>query len=97
VQTTLQVTTMARTVLPPPPDRSGSWNLWLWLAGVGLLLSSLRRRWRPLLGIGLLLGMSVACGDAGKMRGTPAGSVSLTVTATSGTVQRVLPFTLTVK
>lgn len=97
VQTTLQVTTMARTVLPPPPDRSGSWNLWLWLAGIGLLLSSLRRRWRPLLGVGLLLAMSAACGDAGKMRGTPAGSTTLTVTATSGPVQRVLPFTLTVK
>lgn len=98
VQTTLVVTTTARTALPPPPDRTPWSGLWFWLAGVGLLLGSARRQWRPLLGVGLMLAMGAACGDGVvTARGTPAGSVSLTITATSGAVQRVLPFTLTVK
>jgi hypothetical protein len=98
VQTTLTVTTAARAGLPPPPASSGWTGLWMWLAGLGLLLVSARRRWRPLVGVGLLLAMSAACGNgAANQQGTPAGSVTLTLTATSGTVQRVLPFTLTVK
>lgn len=98
VQTTLTVTTAARAALPPPPESSGWAGLWIWLAGLGLLLGSARQRWRTLVGVGLLLAMSAACGNGVAIQhGTPPGSVTLTLTATSGTVQRVLPFTLTVK
>jgi hypothetical protein len=102
------VTTTARSMAALSSTSNGS-HSWLWavaLIGVVLLPTAKPRKrsvWRtirlsPLLLVLLLCGCgSGSSGTSTNMNGTPAGTYSLTVKATSGSVSQPLSLTLTVQ
>jgi hypothetical protein len=97
---TLSVTTLARTTgaLRPTSFRPSHW-LWALAMMVSIVFPRVRTKpsprrhlfWLPL----LLLMYLCSCG--GSSLGTPAGSYTLTVTATVGNTSEQLPLTLTVQ
>ena len=108
---TVTVTTTARSMLPPPGTvPSPPWWLWALMLGllVGFVLLTEQKVLPRRIGIGfataVLFGLLwTGCGGDGAVppppggsTGTPAGTYSLTVSATSGEAVRTLPLTLTV-
>ncbi|MGA7319214.1 MAG: hypothetical protein WBW98_01810, partial [Candidatus Sulfotelmatobacter sp.] len=106
---TLNVTTTAR---PPTTISSAKWRgpfyaLWLTAPGMALIgLGGKKRRRNRLLGLFVLLTLFAfivplpACSKAKQqpvVSGTPAGTYTLTVTATSGSFTQSVGFSLTVQ
>jgi uncharacterized repeat protein (TIGR01451 family) len=107
---TLNLTTTPQPLTPvasTTPPRA-LYALWLMVPGMSLLgigvgSKRLRRRWLSLLTLSLFFALALlqpACSSGAKtppqVSGTPTGTYSLTVTATSGSLTRSAPFQLTV-
>ncbi len=101
--TTLTVMTTARTLLPVGGGRGG--RPWIpWLGGalvcaglVAVLLAGERERARFALGVLLLLAFAAAgCGGGSGIVGTPAGSYSITVNGTVGSLTETTTVNLVV-
>jgi hypothetical protein len=98
------ITTLARTVVPPPflfripPGLPG----WLWiLAGIAMAFLAILMATRPAtrklaFGFGLLAILSLTSCSGPIHTGTPAGSYKIVVTATSGALNHPANFTLIV-
>ncbi|MGN6591560.1 MAG: SBBP repeat-containing protein [Terriglobales bacterium] len=106
---TVSVTTTARSLLPPLPSRRLPRQPWLMLLALlalgGLRAVTTRRRLWPALGFAMLC-LTVGCGggsaglggnSGGGLAGTPAGTYTLLVTASNGTVSRSTSLTLIVQ
>jgi hypothetical protein len=101
ISTTARVTTTASSLL----RHSGIYGLWLPILGVGLIGSGLSRKRRVLLGafFAVLLGMALlqaGCSSSSNVtttNGTPAGTYTVTVNATSGTATRTTTVQFTVE
>jgi hypothetical protein len=103
---TLDITTTARVTTPASLFRRGPiYAFWLPISGLALLGSGLSRRRRWLIAIALVAvlgGVTTQSGCSSSNNtsttvGTPAGSYSITVNATSGSATRTTAVTLTVK
>ncbi len=109
--TALTVSTTAKSFGAPGAgsrEHSGPWSTGQELS-LGLLLSTLllmglaakKQRWNVLAGLAVvaLLSVSAACGgnSAPFNPGTPPGTYTITVTATSGTITHTTPLTLIVQ
>lgn len=105
--TTLAISTTARGAVPPSgkPRPGAPQQLLLWsLAGVAMLLGLMLmrkpgRKLRPVAVLAAFLVVTVMgiAGCTNNNSGTPAGSTTITVTATSGSVVRTTTVTLTVQ
>jgi hypothetical protein len=104
---TLTVTTTAPTTASLAPQLKGFYAMWLPIGGLALLGTGLASRRRKLLGLLLLVLMltglifMAACGGSssgggGGHPGTPAGTYTVTVTATSGSLTHTAPVTVVV-
>jgi uncharacterized protein len=78
--------------------------LWLPIGGIALLGRGGRRRWLTFLGIMILaalIALQFGCGSSGTTPpvtgGTPAGTYTITVSASSGSASRTSPLTLVVQ
>ena len=103
---TLKVTTTARVTTPASLFRHGGWTYAFWLPISGLALFGgrcSRRRWLlAVLVAGVLGVVSLQAGcsnstNSSTTSGTPAGSYSITVNATSGSATRTTAVTLVVR
>lgn len=105
---TLTVSTTAATTASLAPGRSSFYAMWLPIGGLALLGTGLTSRRRKLLGL-LLLGLvftglifMAACGGTssgggGGHPGTPAGTYTVTVTGTAGSLVQTAPVTVVVQ
>ena len=105
---TLTVSTTAATTASLAPGTSSFYAMWLPIGGLALLGTGLTSRRRKLLGL-LLLGMMLtglifmaACGGTssgggGGHPGTPAGTYTVTVTGTAGSLVHTAPVTVVVQ
>lgn len=104
---TLSMVTVADLQVPNPWERRGTW-----FAATGGLFAAVllggvpsRRRWLGIVGLFIVVAVltGVACGGGGgsstqqKSQGTPAGSYTVTVTATSGSTTHTTTVNLTVQ
>jgi hypothetical protein len=106
----LTIATTAPSTAQAPPPSGALYALWLGLLGLALLPAATARR-RPrrgraaataLTALLLLLALLAACGGSTEVRvvsrpGTPPGSHTVTVTATSGSFQQSTVVTLVVQ
>jgi hypothetical protein len=110
VNTTMKITTTARTIAAAVPHSGGLGGALLSsaLLAVGLVVaggSGRKRRWQPLcllIAVAALAGGMVACGGGGgstttTATGTPAGTYTITITATSGSTTHQSAVNLTVR
>ena len=105
---TLTVSTTAATTASLAPGTSSFYAMWLPIGGLALLGTGLTSRRRKLLGL-LLLGLMLtglifmaACGGSssgggGGHPGTPAGTYTVTVTGTAGSLTHTAPVTVVVQ
>jgi hypothetical protein len=101
-------TTAATTASVAPPSKGIFYAMWLPISGLALLRTGRASRRRKLLGLVLLALMisglifMMACGGGsssgggGGHPGTPAGSYTITVTATAGSLTHTAPVTVVV-
>ena len=102
-------TTAATTASVAPPSKGIFYAMWLPISGLALLGTGCTSRRRKLLGLVLLALMisglifMMACGGGsssggggGGHPGTPAGSYTVTVTATAGSLTHTAPVTVVV-
>ena len=100
ISTTARVTTTASLLLRGP-----GYAMWLPILGVGLMGAGISRKRRMLLGIFFALVLAVALLQAGcssssnttTTKGTPAGTYTVTVNATSGSATRTTAVQFTVE
>jgi hypothetical protein len=101
----LAISTTARPINTAQSSFTGLiYALWLPIGGIALLGRGTRRRWLTLLGIMMLaalIALQFGCGSSGKTPpvtgGTPAGTYTITVSASSGSASRTSPLTLVVQ
>jgi hypothetical protein len=108
--TTLTIGTTMRTTTITKLKRAGPlYATWLPISGLALLGLGIggkvsgRRKWLAGLmvaGVLVMIGLQAGCGSSRQTSltsGTPAGTYTLTVTATSGTISHATSFTLVVQ